>query len=129
MERSDDHSVFEYLYRDAGNYKTHGSVLLAGRASPVDAAMIRASLDDVCFVAEQVGIAPLQPRHLRDCAAEMGALDHGFHEFTGLRAAAAADADADADAETMQMTVTDLVQRFRAAAGRWDPGLSPFGRY
>src|SRR3546814_16964917 len=66
---------------DLGNYKTHGRVLLAGRATSADEAAIRASLDDVCFVTEQVGIAPLQPQHLLDCGSEVGELDHGFHAF------------------------------------------------
>ena len=121
MERNGDFSVFEYLFRDAGNYKTHGSVLLAGRATPETDATIRASLDDVCFVAEQVGIAPLQPRHLRECG-EADALDHGFHEFAGLGSVEAGQADGAAE-----MTVAELVRRFRLATGRWNPALSPFG--
>ncbi|MDN5780478.1 MAG: hypothetical protein L0H23_00405 [Luteimonas sp.] len=124
MARNGDYSIFEYLYRDAGNYKTHGRVLLAGRATPADEATVRASLDDACFVAEQVGIAPLQPQHLRDCGSETGELDHGFHEFAALRAAEAGDAGE----EAARMTVVELVQRFREIAGRWDPGRSPFGR-
>jgi hypothetical protein len=124
MTRGGDYSILEYLYRDAGNYKTHGAVLLAGRAKPADAATIRASLDDARFVVEQVGIAPLQPQHLRDCGSEAGELDHGFHEFATLRAAEGGEADG----EVARMTVVELVQRFREAAGRWDPGRSKFGR-
>src|SRR3546814_1013410 len=96
MARDGNYSIFEYLYRDAGNYKTHGTVLLAGRTTPADEATVRASLDDACFVAEQVGIAPLQPQHLLNCGSESGELDHGFHEFAVLRAAEAGEANGEA---------------------------------
>lgn len=124
MARDGDYSIFEYLYCDAGNYKTHGTVLLAGRATPADEATVRASLDDACFVAEQVGLAPLQPQHLHDCGSEAGELDHGLHEFAALRTTEAGEANG----EAARMTVVELVQRFREVAGRWDPGRSPFGR-
>jgi hypothetical protein len=124
LPRSDSYSIFEYFYRDAGNYKTQGTVLLAGRATPAHEAMVRACLDDACFVAEQVGISPLQPQHLQDCGSEMGELDHGFHEFSALRAAEAGEVNGAA----ARMTVVELVQRFRETAGRWDPARSPFGR-
>src|SRR3546814_12977770 len=114
MARDGNYSIFEYLYRDAGNYKTHGTVLLAGRTTPADEATVRASLDDACFVAEQVGIAPLQPQHLLNCGSESGELDHGFHEFAVLRAAEAGEANG----EAARMTVVELVQRFREENGR-----------
>lgn len=119
-----DYSILEYLYRDAGNYKTHGTVLLAGRATPADEATIRASLDEDLFVVEQVGIAPLQPQHLLDCGSGPGELDHGFHEFAALRAAKPREVNGGA----ARMTVVELVQRFREMAARWDPGRSEFGR-
>src|SRR3546814_11123662 len=109
MARAGDYSIFEYLYRDAGNYKTHDRVLLAGRATSADEAAIRASLDDVCFVTEQVGLAPLQPPHLLDCGSEVGELDHGFHEFAPIHPAQAGAAHG----EAARMTVGELVERFR----------------
>src|SRR3546814_18733440 len=92
MARDVDYIIFEYLYRDAGNYKTHGTVLLAGRTTPADEATVRASLDDACFVAEQVGIAPLKPQHLLNCGSESGRLDHGFHKVAVMRAGTDAEA-------------------------------------
>lgn len=49
--------VFEYLYRDASNYKAWGEILLAGVPSQNDIAVLRACLESgEYFVAEQVGI-------------------------------------------------------------------------
>src|SRR3546814_21194415 len=96
----------------------------AGRTTPPDVSTVRASLDDACFVAEQVVIAPLQPQHLLNCGSESGELDHGFHEFAVLRAAEAGEANG----EAARMTVVELVQRFREVAGRWDPVRSAYGR-
>lgn len=85
------HCVFDYLYRDAGNFKASGRLLLRGRFSTeVDAALRAALGGDGFFVAEQVGVPPLY--------AELWALsagpcsdDHVFHEFLRLRQAEAAD--------------------------------------
>lgn len=52
-------TVFEYLYRDAGNFKTYGRVLLLGRDEAAERE-IRACLEwGDQFVAEQVGIPAL----------------------------------------------------------------------
>jgi len=127
MKRNGGHSIFEYIYRDAGNYKTHGRLLLAGHATPADEATVRASLDldGVCFVAEQVGLTPLQPQHLRDCGVEAGELDHAYHEFAALRFAESGDMRG----EAAKMTVFELVRRFREAAGHWNPERSPYASW
>lgn len=83
LRRRVHYSVFEYLYRDASNYKAHGELLLLGNASTADIAEIRRHLDmGEYFVAELVGVPPLQ--------GELGVSnddDHDFHEFVDLRAA------------------------------------------
>jgi hypothetical protein len=79
--------VFEYLYRDAGNFKAFGRLLLRGRFGLEVEAALRAVVGaDGFFVAEQVGVPPLY--------AELWALssgpcsdDHVFHEFFRLRRA------------------------------------------
>mgnify|MGYP006188608141 CR=1 FL=1 len=78
-------SVFEYLYRDAANWKTYGEALLTGCWSPSLAARIEAALDgDRLFVAEQVGLPALQPVHAANYGSDPD-LDHPFHEFVQLR--------------------------------------------
>lgn len=82
-----DISVFEYLYRDASNYKTYGKVLLSGRARPTHMATIASALiDGEYFLPSLVG--------LPDLTAELFAYsngptedDHEWHEYIDLRAA------------------------------------------
>lgn len=110
MGRSCDCSVFEYLYRDAGNYKTHAQVL-RGRALDEDHAAIRRALDDGCFVPARVGLPALHEQHWRDCGSEFDdELDHPLHEFTALRPARADDVET----LTPNGTVAQLVARFRS---------------
>lgn len=115
------HTIFEYMYRDAGNWKTYGALLLNG-----DAQGVRESLRECfewadLFVAEQVGIPPLCAEHFAACGEGPSDLDHAYHEFVDLRAAT--------DAEVASMPVAgsldELVARIRAAAGQWDVRLSP----
>lgn len=115
------HCVFEYMYRDAGNWKTHGALLLTG-----DAEGVRESLRECCewgdlFVAEQVGIPSLCDRHFVECGEGPSDLDHAYHEFVNLRAAT----DDEALGLPLAGPLGDLVKRMRAAAGRWDVTLSP----
>ncbi len=69
---------FAYLYRDAGNYKQYGGIILSNRDSlAVDAieGRIRACLQDGgFFIARQVKVA----EHFFDV---MTADDHPWHEF------------------------------------------------
>ena len=116
MDKSGDHSVFEYLYRDAGNYKTHAQVLLRGRALDEDHAAIRRALDDGCFVPARVGLPSLHEQHWRDCGREFDEqLDHPLHEFTALRRARFLDIRT----LTLHSTVAQLAARFTNAL----PGL------
>lgn len=81
----DDHIVFEYLYRDAGNYKAWGSLLLRGSVTPECEAELRSYLDSgEFFVAEAVGV-PLVNRELWKWSGGPTEDDHGFHEFHGFR--------------------------------------------
>ncbi|MBP6572105.1 MAG: hypothetical protein KA226_11830 [Gemmatimonadales bacterium] len=75
---------FEYLYRDASNYKGYGSLLLWGEATPGNEAAIRAALiDGMYFEAERVGVPTLY--HLVRGNAEPDEVeDHEWHEFVGL---------------------------------------------
>ncbi|MGQ4660861.1 hypothetical protein [Lysobacter sp. F6437] len=110
MDRDGDYSVFEYLYRDAGNYKTHACVLLRGRANDEDLAAIRRALDDGTFIPQRVGLPSLHEQHWRDCGSGFDdELDHPLHEFAGLRAARSDEVEALAP----NGGVARLVDRFR----------------
>ncbi|MDH7974163.1 hypothetical protein QH494_18395 [Sphingomonas sp. AR_OL41] len=77
-------TAFEYLYRDASNYKSHSQVYLSGRLSGADRALIVSKLQDgEFFVAEQVGIPPLYEAlyALSDGPTDD---DHRWHEFSGF---------------------------------------------
>ena len=94
--RSCNHCVFEYMYRDAGNWKTFHEVLLAGCIDAAAEDVIWSFLGgDGFFIAEQVGLPPLQPQHLLIYdAIEDEDLDHAFHEFLSLRPATSEDISA-----------------------------------
>lgn len=103
--------LFEYLYRDAGNNKLWGEILLSNREGmdvrrAEDA--IRSSLiDGEFFVAEDVGIAPLRFEN-RDHD-----LDHGWHEFHALQAAY------EARGEEPLCDLADCLQKMKAASEKW----------
>jgi hypothetical protein len=69
---------FEYLYRDAGNFKNWGEVVFSNPRD-LDAELIialadRALIDRAYFVANKVGVPDLHfPEHHNE-------LDHGWHE-------------------------------------------------
>lgn len=114
------HTVFEYRYRDAGNWKTGGALLLTGAADDAEAS-IRSSLEWADqFVAEQVGVPSLCPQHFESTGEGPSDLDHAYHEFIGLREATPGDLS-----QPLAGSVSELVERMRAAAGRWDVTLSP----
>lgn len=114
-------STFEYLYRDAGNFKTYGAMLLSGDAVAARE-FIRACLEvEDLFVAEQVGVPSLCAQHWNDCGAEPSDLDHAYHEFVDLRPAT----EEEQALLPVVSSLEDLLARFRGAAGRWDVALSP----
>jgi len=113
-------SVFEYRYRDAGNFKTYGALLLTGYEPEADATL-RYCLDWADqFVAEQVGIPSLCPAHWESVGDGPSDLDHAFHEFVCLRPAIAKELTLPHGS-----SLQALVARMEAVAGRWDVRLSP----
>ena len=113
-------TVFEYLYRDAGNFKTYGRILLLGQDEAAERE-IRACLEwGDQFVAEQVGIPALYQAHWASVGDGPSDLDHAFHEFVGLRVAGSED-----ERLPVWGTLKELVARMKRAAGRWDVRLSP----
>ena len=112
--------VFEYLYRDAGNFKTHGFLLVSGLAPDAESTIRRCLEWGDQFVAEQVGIPALCHKHWEAVGEGASELDHAFHEFAGLRPTEADDAEL-----PHWGSLPELVARFEAAAGHWDVTLSP----
>lgn len=112
--------VFEYLYRDASNYKAWGEILLSGVPSPDDIAALRACLEsDEYFVAEQVGI-PAVYKELWDLSGGPNSDDHALHEFVALRAAN------EDERKTLPLFggLPSLLKTFQAVT-TWDYSLSP----
>lgn len=79
--------VFEYLYRDASNYKARGKILLSGNMSQYDTVILQSWLESgEYFVAEQVGIPALY-KELWELSGGPSSSDHALHEFQALRQA------------------------------------------
>ena len=85
-------SIFEYLYRDASNYKSWGIALLEGQLSTKEVATMVKHFDSgLYFVAEQIGIPTLYGELLLLSGGCSTVDDHSFHEFYGLHTATTDD--------------------------------------
>jgi len=111
--------IFEYLYRDASNYKAWGELLLSGMPSQNDIVALRARLEsDTYFVAEQVGI-PALCQELWEFGGP-NCDDHALHEFVTIRAAS--------EDERKSLRLFGNWSSFRKtfeAVTMWDYSLSP----
>ena len=88
------HSVFEYLYRDAGNYKSWATLLLVGKVTPTEESRLKDKLDGgEFFIPEQIGVPPLC-QNLWRIGTGPTSDDHPWHEYCGLRAATIDEIDA-----------------------------------
>ena len=115
------HCIFQYCYRDGGNWKTYGELLLIGDPEGVVEPLRECLEWSDLFVAEQVGVPSLCTKHFESCADGPSDLDHAYHEFVGLRVATRSEV------ERLRATggLQELMGRFRAASRRWDVTLSP----
>lgn len=87
-----DYSVFEYLYRDASNYKSWGELLLVGRLGEKDLARIRHRFEGgMYFIAEQLRVPTLYEQLWGCCDDGPSDDDHVWHEFHAVRPATDAD--------------------------------------
>jgi hypothetical protein len=114
-----DFTIFEYLYRDASNYKVWGTLLLAGLASEADRQVLESKFESGdCFIAEQLGIPALYGElwELSDGPTDD---DHVWHTFHALRAVTPED-----EASEVFGTLADLVAKI-VAVTEWDMELSP----
>lgn len=111
--------AFEYLYRDASNYKAFGVLLLEGKASNSHRAKIIEVLDGgEFFIAEQVGVPTLY-EELWKFSNGPSDDDHVWHTFVRLRAATKRDLR-----EAVWGTLDELVEKF-SAVKNWNLSLSP----
>ena len=114
-----ENSVFEYLYRDASNYKAFGVLLLEGKASKPHRAKIVEVLDGgEFFVAEQVGVPTLY-QELWKFSNGPTEDDHVWHTFVRLRAAT------NGDLQEVGWGTLDLLVEKGAAVKKWNLSLSP----
>jgi hypothetical protein len=112
--------VFEYLYRDASNYKAFGEVWLTGALSDDDKSIILNCFESrEFFVAEQIGVPPLY-RQVFEFSGGRTEDDHAWHTFEGFRS----EDDLADDAEVWG-SAAKLVQACKAATRNWKPALSP----
>jgi hypothetical protein len=112
--------VFEYLYRDASNYKAWGIILLSGNPSQNNIATLQARLEsDTYFVAEQVGIPALY-KELWNLSGGPTNDDHALHEFVALRAASKNEKKS----LPFFGELSDLLKKFLTVT-KWDYSLSP----
>lgn len=122
-EQTKPYCIFDYFYCDAGNWSTGGVLLLAGEATEAASSTIKKTLEyPDLFVAEQVDVPSLCPKHFNDCgAAGPTDLDHAYHSFESLRSATADEV------ATLPLfgSLDKLIERFSATKGQWDVRLSP----
>lgn len=79
--------VFEYLYRDAGNFKAWGRLLLEGALTEMQVEEMRFRFDGgEYFIAEQIGVPALY-QQLWEYSDGPTESDHVWHEFVALRPA------------------------------------------
>ncbi len=112
-------SVFEYLYRDASNYKVWGTLVLRGTATEFDLEVLATQCEsDKSFIPEQLGIPPLYAE-LWEFSNGPNIDDHVWHTFYALRPATEEDIK-----EPIFDTVKSFISKFRSVKD-WNQQLSP----
>ena len=112
--------VFEYLYRDADNFKAWGALLMKGALSDAQVAEMKSKFEsEKFFIAEQIGVPPLY-QELWAYSDGPTESDHVWHEFFALRPSE----ENDLVEGTPWGTANAL---FTAVSGiaRWNERLSP----
>lgn len=113
--------VFEYLYRDASNYKTFGELWLTGSLSESDLVSLANCLEsEEFFVAEQIGAPPLQNYLEREFGGRTQD-DHAWHTFEGFREESNLPCG-----RTTWGKASDLLAAVLAAKGNWKPEMSAY---
>ncbi len=117
-------TLFEYLYRDAGNFKAFGCVALEGSLTLAEQGALRSHLgSDGLFIAEQLNVPPLY-EELNRWSGGPTPSDHCWHELAELKVAEATDVPADAHRwGTAKQFLDGLL-----AIETWNEELSPHFR-
>lgn len=111
--------VFEYLYRDASNYKAWGTLALRGTPTKSDLEVLAAHFESgKFFIAEQLGIPPLYAE-LWQFSNGPSIDDHVWHTFYALRPATEEDIK-----EPVFGTVKSLISKINTVTD-WNQQLSP----
>lgn len=111
--------VFEYLYRDAANYKAWGTLLLRGTATEPDLEILANHFESgEFFIAEQLGIPPLYDE-LWEFSNGPSIDDHVWHTFYALRLATKEDIKA-----PVFDTVKNFISKIKSVEN-WNQELSP----
>lgn len=112
--------VFDYLYRDASNYKVFGSAWLAGTLTKDEQSEIFACCSGgEFFIAEQIGIPALY-QGLYEHGGGPTEDDHVWHTLEGFRNCMPLPTGG-----TLRGEAPALLAAFRAAKGNWQQELSP----
>ena len=112
--------VFEYQYRDAGNFKAFGEIWLSGALTEqAHTKLVNCLESSEFFIAEQIGIPPLY-HELFFYSGGRTTDDHSWHTFLGIRAERKL-----ADQTTPWGTVSNFLTAFVAVGQNWKPEMSP----
>lgn len=117
-------TLFEYLYRDAGNFKAFGCVALEGALMLDEQEVLRSHFPgDGLFIAEQLGVPRLYDQ-LYQWSDGPTSSDHCWHEFSAVSVIENSELPAGAHR-------WGSAKRFLgrlAAVDAWDEELSPHFR-
>lgn len=117
-------TLFNYVYRDAGNFKSRGSVLLSGRLSPSERELIQGKMESgEFFIAEQIGVIPLYAA-LYQYSGGMTDEDHVWHCFEEFQDVCEGDQVAGMGCWG---TTEEFAQKFEQVCS-WNLTLSPHAR-
>jgi hypothetical protein len=107
------HSILEYQYRDGGNFKSWGTILLVGDANEKRKnELISYLIDRTWFVAERLGLPLLYEGVSKWGSSE---LDNTWHEFIDLRPAT----DDEIRITPCFGSLYDLLHAFQKASEHW----------
>lgn len=114
-----EYVVFDYMYRDASNYKACGALLLSGTVTEEGRKRLVSKLvGGEFFIAEQIGIPALY-EELWEFSDGPTEDDHVWHTFNLFRPPTEEDADL-----PVWGSVSKLIKRFEKIAF-WNEELSP----
>jgi hypothetical protein len=111
LDETSPNTLFEYMYRDADNYKKTGSVVLAGRMSADQVRTLNASLSDSeFFIPGQVGLKDLQGEFEHGGGWDEES-DHVWHTIEAVKHTSAAPTGPSVD---------ELMEAWPKAEEEWD---------